>query len=44
MVYSLTGEYPYFPAGTSSNLELYLAYLSNKNTQPSWASEVFQFE
>lgn len=44
MVYSLTGEYPYIPAGTSSNLELYLAYLSNKNTQPSWASEVFQFE
>ena len=29
MLYSLTGEYPYIPAGTSSNLELYLAYISN---------------
>lgn len=44
MLYSLTGDYPYIPAGTSSNLELYLAYLSNKNTQPSWANEVFLFE
>ncbi len=44
IVYSLTGEYPYIPAGTSSNLKLYLAYLLNKNTQPSWANEVFHFE
>jgi hypothetical protein len=44
IVYSLTGEYPYIPAGTSSNLKLYLAYLSNKNTLPSWANEVFYFE
>ena len=44
IVYSLTGEYPYIPAGTSSNLKLYLAYLSDKNTQPSWANEVFLFE
>ncbi len=44
ILYSLTGEYPYIPAGTSSNLELYLAYLSNKNTLPSWANEVFYFE
>ncbi len=44
IVYSLTGEYPYIPAGTSSNLKLYLAYLFNKNTQPSWANEVFHFE
>lgn len=42
--YSLNGEYPYIPAGTSSNLELYLAYLTNKNIQPSWAKEVFLFE
>ena len=44
IVYSLTGEYPYIPAGTSSNLKLYLAYLSDKNTKPSWANEVFLFE
>jgi len=44
IVYSLTGEYPYIPAGTSSNLKLYLAYLSDKNTEPSWANEVFLFE
>jgi len=44
IIYSLKGEYPYIPAGTSSNLKLYLAYLSNKNTQPSWANEVFHFE
>ena len=44
MLYSLTGEYPYIPAGTSSNLELYLAYISNSNMQPSWANEVFIFE
>ena len=44
MLNSLLGDYPYIPAGTSSNLELYLAYLSNNSTQPSWASEVFLFE
>ena len=44
MLYSLSGDYPYIPAGTSSNLEIYLAYLSNNSTQPSWASEVFIFE
>ena len=44
MLYSLLGDYPYIPAGTSSNLEIYLAYLSNNSTQPSWASEVFLFE
>ena len=44
IIYSLTGEYPYIPAGTSSNLKMYLAYLSNNNTQPSWAKEVFHFE
>ena len=44
MLYSLTGDYPYIPAGTSSNLKIFLAYLSNKNTQPSWAKEVFVFE
>jgi len=44
IIYSLTGEYPYIPAGTSSNLKMYLAYLSSNNTQPSWAKEVFHFE
>ena len=44
LIYSLTGNYPYIPAGTSSNLRMYLAYLSNNRTQPSWAKEVFVFE
>ena len=44
IVYSLLGDYPYIPAGTSSNLDIYLAYLSNNSTQPSWANEVFLFE
>ena len=44
ILYSLEGDYPYIPAGTSSNLQIYLAYLSNKNAQPSWAKEVFFFE
>ena len=44
LLYSLTGNYPYIPAGTSSNLRMYLAYLSNNRTQPSWAKEVFFFE
>tara|TARA_B100001250_G_scaffold388519_1_gene386840 strand:- start:2846 stop:3427 length:582 start_codon:yes stop_codon:yes gene_type:complete len=44
MLYSLTGDYPYIPAGTSSNLKIFLAYLSNKSTQPSWAKKVFVFE
>tara|TARA_B100002052_G_C15788509_1_gene555121 strand:- start:72 stop:653 length:582 start_codon:yes stop_codon:yes gene_type:complete len=44
LLYSLTGNYPYIPAGTSSNLRMYLAYLSNNSTQPSWAKEVFVFE
>ena len=44
IIYSLLGDYPYIPAGTSSNLDIYLAYLSNNSTQPSWANEVFLFE
>lgn len=44
LIYSLHGEYPYIPAGTSSNLDLYLAYISNQGVQPSWAKEVFLFE
>ena len=44
LLYSLTGNYPYIPAGTSSNLRMYLAYLSNNSIQPSWAKEVFIFE
>tara|TARA_B100000953_G_scaffold295300_1_gene286300 strand:- start:2291 stop:2872 length:582 start_codon:yes stop_codon:yes gene_type:complete len=44
LIYSLYGEYPYIPAGTSSNLELYLAYISNQGVHPSWAKEVFLFE
>jgi len=44
LIYSLYGEYPYIPAGTSSNLELYLAYISNQGVLPSWAKEVFLFE
>ena len=44
LIYSLNGDYPYIPAGTSSNLDIYLAYLSNTNVQPSWAKEVFLFE
>ena len=44
LLYSLAGDYPYIPAGTSSNLTMYLAYLSNSSTQPSWAKEVFVFE
>ena len=44
LMYSLTGNYPYIPAGTSSNLKIYLAYLSNNSIQPSWAKEAFLFE
>ena len=28
LIYSLNGDYPYIPAGTSSNLDIHLAYLS----------------
>ena len=44
LIYSLNGDYPYIPAGTSSNLNIHLAYLSNTNVQPSWAKEVFLFD
>ncbi len=44
LIYSLNGGYPYIPAGTSSNLDIHLAYLSNTNVQPSWAKEVFLFD
>ena len=44
LIYSLNGDYPYIPAGTSSNLDIHLAYLSNTNVQPSWAKEVFLFD
>ena len=44
LVYSLTGEYPYIPAGATTNFNIKLATLSEVRTIPSWAKGVFSFE
>ena len=44
LVYSLTGEYPYIPAGATTNFNIKLATLSEVRSIPSWAKGVFSFE
>jgi hypothetical protein len=44
LVYSLTGEYPYIPAGATTNFNIKLATLSEVRPIPSWAQGVFSFE
>ena len=44
LVYSLTGEYPYIPAGATTNFNIKLATLSEVRPAPSWAQGVFSFE
>ena len=44
LVYSLTGEYPYIPAGATTNFNIKLATLSEVSPLPSWAQGVFSFE
>jgi len=44
LVYSLTGEYPYIPAGATTNFNIKLATLSEVRPIPSWAKGVFSFE
>ena len=44
LIYSLTGEYPYIPAGAITNFNIKLATLSEARLTPSWAQGVFSFE
>ncbi len=44
LVYSLTGEYPYIPAGATTNFTIKLATLSEVKTITYWAQGVFSFE
>ena len=44
LIYCLTGDYPYIPAGAASNLNIKMATLSEARNIPSWAKEVFSFE
>ena len=44
LVYSLTGEYPYIPAGATTNFNIKLATLSEVRPIPSWVQGVFSFE
>jgi len=44
LIYSLTGECPYIPAGTAVNLDIKLAYLTEFKQLPNWSEEVFVFE
>ena len=44
LIYSLTGECPYIPAGTAVNLDIKLAYLTEFKQLPNWSKEVFVFE
>ena len=44
LVYSLTGDYPYIPAGAITNFNIKLATLSKIRQPPSWAHGVFSFE
>ena len=44
LIYSLTGECPYIPAGTAVNLDIKLAYLTKFKQLPNWSKEVFVFE
>jgi len=44
LIYSLTGECPYIPAGTAVNLDIKLAYLTEFKQLPNWSKGVFVFE
>ena len=44
LIYCLTADYPYIPAGAASNLNIKMATLSEARHIPSWAKEVFSFE
>ena len=44
LIYSLTGECPYIPAGTVVNLGIKLAYLTEAKQIPNWSKGVFIFE
>lgn len=44
LVYSLTGDYPFIPAGATTNLNIKLATLSEIRHVPNWAQGVFSFE
>ena len=44
LIYSLTGECPYIPAGTAVNLDIKLAYLTEVKQIPNWSKGVFVFE
>ena len=44
LIYSLTGEYPYIPAGATANLNIKLATLVEVRHVPNWAQGVFSFE
>ena len=44
LIYSLTGECPYIPAGTAVNLDIKLAYLTEAKQIPNWEKGVFVFE
>ena len=44
LIYSLTGEYPYIPAGATTNLNIKLATLVEVRHVPNWAQGVFSFE
>ena len=44
LIYSLTGECPYIPAGTALNLDIKLAYLTEVKQIPNWVKGVFVFE
>ena len=44
LIYSLTGECPYIPAGTALNLDIKLAYLTEVKQLPNWSKGVFVFE
>ena len=44
LIYSLTGECPYIPAGMNANFDVKIAYLSEFKQIPNWEKGVFVFE
>ena len=44
LIYSLTGECPYIPAGMNANFDVKIAYLSELKQIPNWEKGVFVFE
>ena len=44
LIYSLLGEYPYIPAGMTTNLNIKLVFLSDYRPPPQWARGVLVFE